>query len=118
MLIRSAPGSGLQRGESGDGTPPRDSRRRTSIGTRREIGSLEVGKSADLAAFPLDAVGPVHDPITTTVFALPGTRASFVAVGGRELVRDGALVAQDPLLEGASASGGRLAAAMVARELS
>lgn len=71
-----------------------------ALGLDREIGSLDVGKSADLSAFPLDGVGPVHDPIATTVFALPGTKASFVAVRGRELVRDGALVAQDPLLEG------------------
>ena len=70
-----------------------------AIGLDREIGSLEVGKAADLAAFPLDAVGPVHDPTAAAVFALPGTKASFVTVAGRELVRDGVVVTKDPALE-------------------
>jgi 5-methylthioadenosine/S-adenosylhomocysteine deaminase len=71
-----------------------------ALGLDREIGSLEVGKSADLAAFPLDGLRPVHDPIAAAVFALPGTRASFVAVAGRELVRDGAVTSSDAALEG------------------
>jgi 5-methylthioadenosine/S-adenosylhomocysteine deaminase len=56
----------------------------------REIGSLEPGKAADLAAFPLAAVarGPTHDPVAAVVLALAGTPASFVAVAGRTLVRD------------------------------
>jgi 5-methylthioadenosine/S-adenosylhomocysteine deaminase len=70
-----------------------------ALGLDREIGSLEPGKSADLAAFPLDGAAPVHDPVAAAVFALPGTKASFVAVAGRELVRDGALVSNDPSLE-------------------
>ena len=70
-----------------------------ALGLDSEIGSLETGKSADLAAFPLDAAGPVLDPESTAVLALPGTRASFVAVAGRELVRDGKLVDEDPQLE-------------------
>jgi cytosine/adenosine deaminase-related metal-dependent hydrolase len=57
----------------------------------REIGSLETGKAADLAAFPLAALarGPTHDPVAAAVLALAGTPASFVAVAGRSLVRDG-----------------------------
>jgi cytosine/adenosine deaminase-related metal-dependent hydrolase len=62
-----------------------------ALGLENEIGSLEVGKSADLAAFPLDArTNPVHDPEAAAVFALPGVGASFVCVAGRELLRDGA----------------------------
>jgi 5-methylthioadenosine/S-adenosylhomocysteine deaminase len=64
-----------------------------------EIGSLEVGKAADLAAFPIDGVRPVFDPLNAAVFALPGVRASFVAVAGKVLVRDGALLNEDPTLE-------------------
>ena len=62
-----------------------------------EIGSLEVGKAADLAAFPLDALGrgPTHDPVAAVVLALGGTPASFVATAGRPLVRDGELVDAD-----------------------
>ncbi|HTK47790.1 MAG TPA: amidohydrolase family protein [Gemmatimonadaceae bacterium] len=62
-----------------------------------EIGSLDVGKSADLAAFPLGASAraPTHDPVSAAVLALAGTPASFVAVAGRTLVRDGAPVDAD-----------------------
>ena len=70
-----------------------------AIGVDGEVGSLQVGKAADLAAFPLDSLGPVHDPLAAAIFGLPGTRASFVAIAGRELVRDGVLTEDDPGLE-------------------
>jgi 5-methylthioadenosine/S-adenosylhomocysteine deaminase len=68
----------------------------------REIGSLEVGKSADLAAFSLGARarGPTHDPVAAAVLALAGTPASFVAVAGRTLVRDAVLLDADRALAG------------------
>ncbi|MEO6528328.1 MAG: amidohydrolase family protein [Gemmatimonadaceae bacterium] len=71
-----------------------------ALGIAREVGSIEIGKSADLAAFPLGASGrsPVHDPVSAAVLALSGTPASFVTVAGRQLVRDGALLDADPLL--------------------
>lgn len=68
-----------------------------ALGLEREVGSLEPGKAADLAAFPLDLAhrAPVHDPAAAAVFALAGSPASFVAVAGRVLVRDGAPVHRD-----------------------
>jgi cytosine/adenosine deaminase-related metal-dependent hydrolase len=66
-----------------------------ALGLEHEIGSLEVGKSADLAC----AV-PVHDPEAAAVFALPGTGASLVLVAGRELVRDGRVLDGDAALAG------------------
>ena len=67
-----------------------------ALGIDHEVGSLEVGKRADLAAFPIDACAmPVHDPEATAIFALPGVPASFVCVDGNELLRDGALLALD-----------------------
>jgi cytosine/adenosine deaminase-related metal-dependent hydrolase len=65
-----------------------------ALGLESDIGSLDVGKSADLAAFPLDAARsvPVYDPVTTLVFATAGAQARFVAVGGRPLVVDSKLV--------------------------
>jgi 5-methylthioadenosine/S-adenosylhomocysteine deaminase len=59
-----------------------------------EIGSLEVGKSADLAAFALGSHGsdPVYDPATALVFSGASHRALFVAVAGNVLVREGRLV--------------------------
>ena len=71
-----------------------------AIGLEAEIGSLEVGKAADLAGFPLDLAGPVHDPTAAAVFGLAGTKASFVVVAGRELVRNGILIAKDPTVDG------------------
>jgi 5-methylthioadenosine/S-adenosylhomocysteine deaminase len=65
-----------------------------ALGIDGEVGSLDVGKSADLAAFPLDqrAHDPVYDPVGALVFS-PGARvASFVAVAGNVLVSDGRLV--------------------------
>lgn len=70
-----------------------------ALGIEREIGSLEVGKAADLAAFPLRNAGPVHDPEIAAIFTLPGTPASFVAVEGEVLVRGGVLLAYDESLE-------------------
>ena len=70
-----------------------------ALGLDREIGSLEAGKSADLAAFPCaPSAMPIHDPEAALIFALPGTHASLVTVAGRELVRDGDLVEHDASL--------------------
>lgn len=67
-----------------------------ALGLDTEVGSLDVGKSADLAAFPIDeCTQPVHDPEATAVFSLPGVSARLVTVAGRELVRDGRIVQFD-----------------------
>jgi 5-methylthioadenosine/S-adenosylhomocysteine deaminase len=65
-----------------------------SLGLESEIGSLDVGKSADLAAFPLATprTAPVFDPVSALVFAGAGRPATFVAVAGRPLVQDSRLV--------------------------
>lgn len=59
-----------------------------------EIGTLDVGKSADLAGFPLDGLHllPVQDPESALVFATSGRGARLVTVAGEELVRGGQLV--------------------------
>lgn len=70
-----------------------------ALGLSGETGSLEPGKSADLAAFPLESCSaPVHDPEAAAVFSLPGVAASLVTVAGRELVRDGRALMGDPAL--------------------
>lgn len=70
----------------------------TALGLADVTGTLEEGKEADLAAFSLDATAPVHDPIAASVFSITGARASFVAVSGKPLVRDGRAVASRPEL--------------------
>lgn len=71
-----------------------------ALGMEREVGTLETGKAADLAAFPLGAAGrwPAQDPAAAAVFALAGTPAAFVAVAGRVRVRAGVLVDGDTAL--------------------
>ncbi len=65
-----------------------------ALGLESEIGSLDVGKSADLAAFPLATArsAPVYDPTSALLFAASGVAATFVAVAGRPLVVDSRLV--------------------------
>lgn len=67
------------------------------LGLEKRVGSLERGKDADLAAFSLESLRgqPVEDPCSALVFSLGGSRARLVTVRGRELVRDGELVAHD-----------------------
>jgi cytosine/adenosine deaminase-related metal-dependent hydrolase len=63
------------------------------------IGTLEVGKQADLAAFPLaTSLGEVvYDPAVALVHVQGGqAQATLVTVAGRELVRDGVVTAADP----------------------
>jgi cytosine/adenosine deaminase-related metal-dependent hydrolase len=59
-----------------------------ALGLEEVVGSLEEGKQADLAAFPIAGVAPTTDPITAAVFALGGARASFVAVAGKPLIAE------------------------------
>ena len=69
-----------------------------ALGLDQEIGSLDEGKSADLAAFPLDVLQaqPVQDPESALVFATSGRGAKLVTVAGEELVREGRLVQGTP----------------------
>lgn len=65
-----------------------------ALGQQTEIGSLEAGKAADLAAFHVDLERdePIYDPATALLFGAGGRRALMVAVEGVELVREGRLV--------------------------
>lgn len=69
-----------------------------ALGLGDRIGSLEAGKEADLAAFPLDDAGAAAaelDPVGAAVWSLGGTPASTVVVAGRELVAGGVLLEHD-----------------------
>ena len=70
-----------------------------ALGLDREIGSLDVGKAADLAAFHVpDHRAPVHDPVAAAIYAVAGGTASCVVVAGVEKVRDSQLVDADTAL--------------------
>lgn len=71
-----------------------------ALGLAAEVGTLERGKAADLAAFSLEGAGPVFDPAVTLVHVLAGAaRAVLVTVAGRELVRDGRVTVAHPAWE-------------------
>ena len=67
-----------------------------------KVGSLEVGKDADLSVFSLSAahVTPVGNVDAAIIFALAGAKAQFVAVKGRPLLVDGKVVDLDQGLQG------------------
>ncbi|MDQ8162220.1 MAG: amidohydrolase family protein [Gemmatimonadota bacterium] len=69
-----------------------------ALGLGARIGTLEVGKDADLAAFPLDHddAQPLFDPAVALVHVLAGKVAAvLVTVEGEELVQQGAVIPGD-----------------------
>ena len=71
-----------------------------ALGLESRVGSLEVGKDADLAAFRIDIprTTPIGDPYSAAIFALPGRSAELVTVRGRSLVDRGRVLAADDAL--------------------
>ncbi|MFL5466971.1 MAG: amidohydrolase family protein [Gemmatimonadaceae bacterium] len=82
------------------------------------VGSLEVGKDADLAAFRLDIprTTPVGDPYSAAIFALPGRSAEMVTVRGRLLVQRGRALASDASLNDRVRNAGIALEAWAARQ--
>lgn len=62
-----------------------------SLGLADETGSLELGKSADLAAVDLNSLHtqPVYHPISQLVYAAGREQVSNVWVAGRRVVNEG-----------------------------
>jgi cytosine/adenosine deaminase-related metal-dependent hydrolase len=80
------------------------------LGRDGELGSLEVGKLADLALWRVDGLSGagIEDPVCTLVFGAPTLDRLFVS--GRELVADGHLKVADErtLARGAAEAAARL----------
>jgi len=67
-----------------------------ALNMAHEVGSLEVGKQADLTAFALPAAeGATGDPVRALVQLLHHATAELVVIAGRVLVRTGQLLATD-----------------------
>jgi cytosine/adenosine deaminase-related metal-dependent hydrolase len=66
------------------------------LGRADELGSIEVGKLADLALWRLDGLGHVgiEDPVAALVFG-PRPPLALLLVGGRRVVEDGELRTAD-----------------------
>jgi len=62
-----------------------------------EIGSIEVGKQADLAAIRLDGIEtqPVYDVISQIVYAVPDSQVSDVWIAGRRVLDNRVLTTLD-----------------------
>jgi len=69
------------------------------FGSGGEIGTVEVGKAADLVVVELEdwSLLPGGDPASRIVFGGSAQMVRHVLVAGRPLVVDGALVAADPV---------------------
>ena len=68
-----------------------------AMGLEHQIGSISVGKQADLAAMDLSdpATLPVYNPISQIVYAAGRHQISDVWVAGKPVVRDGVLTTLD-----------------------
>jgi 5-methylthioadenosine/S-adenosylhomocysteine deaminase len=71
-----------------------------ALGIDARVGSLEVGKDSDLAAFSISSPRtiPLGDPYSAAIFALPGRSAELVTVKGQVLVEKGRARASDKAL--------------------
>lgn len=81
---------------------------------RDDIGSLEVGKAADLAAFSLQDIGlagAMHDPAAAPILSFGTGRTEYTIVNGEVVVDKGRLAAVD--LDALIKEANRLAAGMV-----
>ncbi len=71
-----------------------------ALGIDSRVGSLEVGKDADLTVFGTDTARttPLGDPYSAAIFALPGRSARLVTVRGKVLVENGRARSSDETL--------------------
>lgn len=83
-----------------------------AMGQEDQIGSLEVGKKADLVMVDLSGLHtwPEADPISRLIYSARASDVCLTMVGGRILMRDGQLLTLDidHVRTGATASIGRL----------
>jgi 5-methylthioadenosine/S-adenosylhomocysteine deaminase len=68
-----------------------------ALGLETRIGSLEVGKAADLVAFDLSGLAqqPVHDPVSQLIYATSRDCAWHVWVAGEQLLDERRLTRMD-----------------------
>ena len=75
----------------------------TALGRERELGSLEVGKLADLALWRVDGISGdgISDPVAALVFGAPTLERLWVS--GRPIVEQQELLTADARTLGAGA---------------
>ncbi len=67
------------------------------LGLDDQIGSLEMGKAADVTAIDLSPLRsqPVHNPISQLIYTASGTQVTHTWIAGKLLLRDGQLTTFD-----------------------
>ncbi|WP_053214341.1 TRZ/ATZ family hydrolase [Pseudomonas sp. Q12-87] len=68
-----------------------------ALGIDATVGSLEVGKAADLVAFDLSGLAqqPIYDPVSQLIYATGRDCVKHLWVAGKPLLEDGRLTRQD-----------------------
>lgn len=68
-----------------------------ALGIEATVGSLEVGKAADLVAFDLSGLAqqPIYDPVSQLIYATGRDCVKHLWVGGKPLLEDGRLTRMD-----------------------
>ena len=68
-----------------------------ALGMQNEVGSLEVGKAADIVAFDLSGLArqPIYDPVSQLIYATGRDCVSHVWVAGKHLLDEGQLTRMD-----------------------
>ncbi|VVO26288.1 5-methylthioadenosine/S-adenosylhomocysteine deaminase [Pseudomonas fluorescens] len=68
-----------------------------AMGLEAEIGSLEVGKAADIVAFDLSGLAqqPIYDPVSQLIYATGRDCVKHLWVGGKQLLDDRQLTRMD-----------------------
>jgi cytosine/adenosine deaminase-related metal-dependent hydrolase len=106
MLLARLNAGLLGASKSGEETPPLMTARTAleiatlggaSVLGRTDLGSLEIGKCADLFAISikkLEYTGGLHDPVAALVFCAP-VRADYTIIAGKIIVKEGNLVNVD-----------------------
>ena len=68
-----------------------------AVGLENEIGSIEVGKKADLVVLDMSDffASPIHDPISSIVYSALGHEPTLVVIDGKIVMRDRKVLAVD-----------------------
>ena len=68
-----------------------------AVGLEAEIGSIEIGKKADLSVidYANPFMTPIHDPVSAIVYSALGHETRTVIINGRIVMRDGIVTSVD-----------------------
>src|SRR5262249_18714780 len=61
-----------------------------AVGLENEIGSIEIGKKADLVLLDTNDffASPIHDPVSSIVYSALGHEPTLVVIDGKIVMRD------------------------------